>query len=174
MAHPLVEQLRFARNEFQRALRDITVEEGNRHFGSMNSAGWIVGHLASQEQFYWHLMAQGNVVAPEVIACATGKPMSTPPMDEMWRHWEALTEAANPYLDTLTNEHLLTRFNNPDTGQPWRENVGTMLLRQTYHYWFHIGESQAIRQLLGHTDLPNFVGAFGDTPYRPADDTPVS
>lgn len=169
MAHPLVEQLRFARSEFQRALRDITVEEGNRHFGSMNSAGWIVGHLAAQEQFYWHIMAQGNIIAPEVFVAASGRPMSTPPIDEMWTHWQAITGAANPLLDSLTNDRLLTYFTNPDTGQPWRETIGTMLLRQTYHYWFHIGESQAIRQLLGHTDLPTFVGALYEVPYRPAD-----
>ena len=174
MTHPLVEQLRFTRGEFQRALRDVTVEEGNRHFGPMNSAGWIVGHLAAQEQFYWHIMAQGQIIAPEVFVAASGREMSTPRIDEMWQHWQAITEAANPFLDTLTSERLLTHFTNPDTGQPWHENVGTMLHRQTYHYWFHIGESQAIRQMLGHTNLPNFVGALYTTPYRPADDTPVS
>ena len=27
-----------------------------------------------------------------------------------------------------------------------------------YHYWFHIGEAHAVRQMLGHVDLPDFVG----------------
>jgi hypothetical protein len=36
------------------------------------------------------------------------------------------------------------------------------------HYWYHIGESMAIRQLLGHTGLPDFVGDIdGAAPYRP-------
>ena len=37
-----------------------------------------------------------------------------------------------------------------------------------YHYWFHTGENAAIRQALGHTKLPQFVGSI-DTkaPYRP-------
>jgi hypothetical protein len=41
-----------------------------------------------------------------------------------------------------------------------------MLRRVTYHYWYHTGESQAIRQLLGHKNLPEFVGAIHDqAPY---------
>ncbi len=43
-----------------------------------------------------------------------------------------------------------------------RENLGTMLLRTTYHYFFHTGEAHAVRQQLGHPDLPFFVR--GDMP----------
>ena len=39
--------------------------------------------------------------------------------------------------------------------------------RVIYHYWYHTGENLAIRQLLGHTDLPEFVGNIDDeAPYR--------
>jgi hypothetical protein len=37
----------------------------------------------------------------------------------------------------------------------------------TYHYWFHLGEAQAVRQALGHTSLPSFVGDIAQAPYRP-------
>ncbi|MFN8512118.1 MAG: hypothetical protein U0841_05920 [Chloroflexia bacterium] len=37
-----------------------------------------------------------------------------------------------------------------------------MIRRVAYHYWFHNGEAQAVRQLLGHTDLPTFVGDIQD------------
>jgi hypothetical protein len=37
-----------------------------------------------------------------------------------------------------------------------------MLLRTTYHYFFHTGEAHAIRQQLGHPDLPYFVGDMPD------------
>jgi len=48
------------------------------------------------------------------------------------------------------------------------ETPGTKLHRTTYHYWFHLGESQAIRQLLGPAKkLPDFVGGFGHSQYRP-------
>ena len=39
-----------------------------------------------------------------------------------------------------------------------RPNAGTALLYITYHYWSHIGEASAVRQMLGHTALPEFVG----------------
>ncbi len=39
----------------------------------------------------------------------------------------------------------------------WGENAGTALMRNTYHYWFHCGEVNAIRQLLGHREMI-FVG----------------
>lgn len=29
-------------------------------------------------------------------------------------------------------------------------------------YWYHTGENEAIRQMLGHTDLPEFVGNIDD------------
>jgi hypothetical protein len=44
---------------------------------------------------------------------------------------------------------------------PIKERSGTRLRCTNYHYWNHIGESQAIRQLLGHTGLPSFVGDIG-------------
>jgi hypothetical protein len=53
MTHPLVEQLRFARSEWRRALRGIPEANGFRRFEPMNSIGWIVGHMAWHEQRYW-------------------------------------------------------------------------------------------------------------------------
>jgi hypothetical protein len=38
----------------------------------------------------------------------------------------------------------------------------------TYHYWYHLGEALAVRQMLGHRDLPDFVGDIdSQAPYRP-------
>ena len=167
MPHPLVDQLRFTRSEFQRALAGVTDEEARRRFMPMNCISWIVGHLASQEQRYWLTFAQGkDMVVPELKALATGKPASTPPLDEMWAAWHTVMQAVDPYLDSLTTADLLP--SRQADGTPLDESLGTMIRRVTYHYWYHIGESQAIRQLLGHTDLPIFVGDLGDeAPYRP-------
>jgi hypothetical protein len=46
MPYPLVDQLRFTRSEWLRGLNGVTEEDGTRHFGQMNSIGWIIGHLA--------------------------------------------------------------------------------------------------------------------------------
>jgi hypothetical protein len=40
--------------------------------------------------------------------------------------------------------------------------------RLIYHYWYHIGEIQAIRQMLGHQKLPVYVGSIEkQAPYTP-------
>ena len=45
---------------------------------------------------------------------------------------------------------------------------GSLLQRTIYHYWYHTGENAAIRQNLGHTGLPDFVGDIDtEAPYRP-------
>jgi uncharacterized damage-inducible protein DinB len=167
MPHPLVEQLRFTRSEFQRALKGVTDEEARRRFMPMNSISWIVGHLAAQEQRYWLTFGEGRKVVPSLTAYGYGRPASTPPLDEMWEAWHAVTQASDPYLDRQTSETLRLHPNNT-AGKPVGESVGTLIRRVTYHYWYHTGESQAIRQMLGHTKLPTFVGDIGDkAPYRP-------
>jgi hypothetical protein len=169
MPHPLVLQLRFTRKEFQRALKGITAEEAVRRFEPMNCISWMVGHLAWQEQMYWLTQAQGLTPAPEVNACANGQPASNPPLDEMWDAWTRVTKAADEWLDTLDTATLTTHtINRYKVGETYKESIGTRLRRTTYHYWYHTGESQAIRQLLGHTGLGQFVGDIGDkAPYVP-------
>ncbi|MBK8136129.1 MAG: DinB family protein [Chloroflexi bacterium] len=169
MPHPLVLQLRFTRSEFQRALKGVTAEEAVQHFGPMNCISWIVGHLAWQEQMYWLTQAQGITPAPEVNACANGQPMTSPVLDEMWAAWKRVTAEVDKFLEPLDSATLVThtlRLAAPH--EPYKESIGTRIRRTTYHYWYHTGESQAIRQLVGHTGLPQFVGDIGDkAPYVP-------
>lgn len=166
MAHPLVVQLRFARSEFQRCLEGVSAEDAVKRLEPMNCISWIVGHLANQENGYWVYLAQGKALAPELRKLVGfGQPASTPPLATMWATWREITAAADVYLDTLSPDLLLTRF--LWKGSPMDETVGTLLQRNLYHYWFHTGEAHAIRQLLGHTDLPQFVGEFGEAVYRP-------
>jgi len=166
MAHPLVDQHLFTRGEFVRCLKGVCEEDGCRRLPPMNCISWIVGHLAHQENVYWVLQAQGRELYPDLYKLVGwGCPPSTPSLSEMWTVWRTVTEAADEYLETLTPEvlqsHLVWR------GEPLQESVGTMLLRNTHHYWFHLGESHAIRQMLGHTDLPQFVGDMSKAFYRP-------
>ena len=102
-------------------------------------------------------------VSPEVKRFGYGKPLAVPALEEAWAWWRAVTTAADPYLDTLTPAKLTRKW----TRESSAETPGTKLHRTTYHYWFHLGESQAIRQMLGHTKLPDFVGSFRTAPYRP-------
>jgi uncharacterized damage-inducible protein DinB len=167
MTHPLVEQLRFTRNEWRRALEGVSDEEARRRFEPMNSISWIIGHLAWQEQRYWLFRGLGKVPFPELNELVGyGRPACTPPLKEMWNAWENVTQEADPFLDTLTSEILQTFFTG--SGEPDYETAGTRLLRVIHHYWYHMGEIMAIRQLLGHTNLPEFVGDIDiEAPYRP-------
>jgi uncharacterized damage-inducible protein DinB len=164
--HLLVSQLRFARSEFVRGLEGVSAEDGARRVLPMNCISWMVGHLANQEHRYWVMLGQQKNLAPELNdLVGYRKPASTPPLEEMWAVWRRVTAAADEYLETLTPEIMQT-FLLRD-GKPVDESVGTLLLRNTYHYWYHTGEAAAVRQLLGHKDLPEFVGEMNVAAYRP-------
>ncbi len=166
MTHPLVDQLRFTRGEWLRALDGIPAPDAERRLLPMNSIGWIVGHLAWHEQLYWLTRAQGLVPLPglnEIVA--SGGPATTPPLAGMLEAWRSVTAAADPWLDGLAQADVVAPLPGPTGSRP--RLAGSMLRRVTYHYWFHIGEILAIRQILGHADLPEYVGDIdGLAPYR--------
>jgi len=167
MVHPLVEQLRFTRREWRRALRGVPEADGARRLEPMNSIGWIVGHLAWQEQRYFLARAQGRTPLPvldELVS--SGGPPSTPSLRQMLSAWKQVTAAADDWLDALSADVLLEPLPPPGL----RRTAGDAIYRVVYHYWFHIGEILAIRQLLGHSRLPEFVSLSYEqvAPYRPA------
>ena len=167
MAHPLVDQFRFTRSEWQRGLDGLTEEEGAQHFGNMNCISWTVGHLAWHEQRTFLQRPQNIILYPQLNELfAYGAPMNTPSLAEMLEIWRNVTKAADPYLDTLTTQLFLSDLLL--NGQPVGQSRGSALRRITYHYWYHIGEIQAIRQMLGHGNLAEYVGDIEtEAPYRP-------
>lgn len=166
--HPLVSQLRFTRAEFRRGLQRVSERDACRRLGQMNSLSWNVGHLAWQEQRYFLELGTGELLYPEwQERFAFGAPASTPTLRETLSVWTAVTQAADPWLDTLSSDRLL---GHPVVrGRQLNRTFGNLLQRTIYHYWYHNGENQAIRQQLGHQRLPQFVGNIDDeAPYRPA------
>lgn len=135
----------------------------------MNCISWSIAHLASQEQRYWLDFAQSELILAEINETfRSGAPTATPPLDDAWHAWDTITAAADPWLDSVTGDMLETTVVRD--GKPSSVSFGSMLLRTTYHYWYHNGENAAIRQQLGHSDLPQFVGDLdGQAPYRPAE-----
>ena len=167
MPHPLIDQFRFTQHEWLRGLEGVSEDDANKHFGPMNCISWNVGHLAWHEHRYWLELAQGKMLYPQLnVTYAYGAPMSTPSLAEMLGIWHAVTQAADPFLDALTIERLLEELLRD--GKPVGQTIGSALRRITYHYWYHIGEIQAIRQMLGHSNLPEYVGDIEiEAPYRP-------
>ena len=164
MTLPLVEQLRFTRSEWLRVLDGIPEADGVVRLGPMNSIGWIVFHLAWHEQLTFLTRLDGRTPVPEANAHGVnGGPASTPPLADALRAWTAVTDAVDPVLDGLTPARLAEWL--PDSPQP--RLVGSSLQRVIYHYWVHVGEIAAIRQVLGHASVPEFVGPLDRiAPYR--------
>ena len=166
MPQPIVEQLGFTRAEWLRALRGMPEADARRRLEPMNSVGWIVGHLAWHEQRYWLSRAQSRTPVPglnELVA--SGGPATTPPLRQMRTAWRDVLAEADPWLDRLAGSDLL----DPLPGPGAHRSVGDAIQRLIYHYWFHTGEILAIRQILGHRHLPEFVGDLElRAPFRPA------
>lgn len=163
--HPYVTQLRFARSEFMRGVKGVSDDEAQKQIGSLNCISWIVGHMANQEHFFWVRAAQGRNLAPELNdLVGTGKPPSVPSFPEMRQRWAEITAAADTFLNDLDAKGLRARFTWND--KPFPEDVGTLLLRNTYHYWYHLGEALSLRQLLGHASLPEFVGDMSEVRFE--------
>jgi uncharacterized damage-inducible protein DinB len=157
MIHPLVAQLYFTRDEWQRGIEGVSPVDAIKHIGAMNSISWLVGHMAWQEQKYWLELAQGKKPFPDLAArFAAGAPKNSPPLNEVVKIWFEVTRLTRPYLDKLTTADLEAELLRH--GKPVGQSLGSAMLRLIYHYWHHNGEVMAIRQLIGHHNLPEFVG----------------
>jgi uncharacterized damage-inducible protein DinB len=167
MAHPLIQQYYFTRKEWQRGLKGVNDEDAAKHFGPMNCISWTVGHLAWHEQKNWLERAQNKVLFPELNTLyAYNAPMSTPALCDMLKYWKTVTKETETFLDSLTTEDLEKELLRH--GKSVGQTLGSAMHRITYHYWYHIGEIQAIRQMLGQKDLPVYVGDIEKlAPYTP-------
>jgi hypothetical protein len=166
--HPLAQQLHFTRSEFKRGLEGLSDAQARQRLAPMNCISWNIGHLAWQEQRYFLFYAQGKpLLYPQINEqFAYGAPASTPALDEVWEAWHAITHAVDPWMDSVTTEKLQEYVIRD--GKPSPYIFGSLLQRMIYHYWYHTGENLAIRQMLGNTNLPEFVGNIDDeAPYRP-------
>ena len=167
MAHPLVDQLRFTRSEFMRAVKGVSDQDARKRLLPMNCISWNIGHLAWQEQRYFLSFGQGQMLLPDINEeFASGAPASTPALRDVLKAWRTITRAADPWLDSLTSAKLQQFVIHQ--GKPTARMYGNLLQRVIYHYWYHLGENMAIRQKLGHTHLADFVGNIDrQAPYHP-------
>jgi hypothetical protein len=168
-ATPLLAQLRFTRLEWERSLAGLSEADGEVRVGRMNCVSWMVAHLGWQEQHYWLTRMSGSTPRPELNSIgAQGSPASTPSLGAMRAAWQDVTSRADVVLDRLDEAALRAPLSG---GTP--RIVGNAMQRVIYHYWFHVGEILAIRQLLDHPDLPEFVGDIDHiAPYGASDSDP--
>ena len=94
MAHPLVEQLRFTRSEFMRAVKGVNDKDARKRLLPMNCISWNIGHLAWQEQRYFLYFGQGQILLPDLnVLFAYGAPACTPALKDVLKAWHTITKA---------------------------------------------------------------------------------
>jgi hypothetical protein len=139
--------------EFRRGIEGLTASEvlvrHEKADGStMNAIAWIVAHVAA----HW--------TNARALASGEEPRAPRPPADGTPPDYAEALELLRTATDDLgwvraaSDERMSTRYPRLDN-----EMVGTFLMRAVLHTWFHTGEINAIRQLLGHPEI-RFVGAF--------------
>jgi hypothetical protein len=154
--HQLVELQHLTRKEFLRGLQGVSDDDARRRIEPMNCISWIIGHLACQEHAFFVAWPQGRGREPEYAAFAWGSPASQPSPEDVMTLWRTACEAADRCLHTANADSLRKPVIAPHAATE-RENLGTLIVRNIFHYWSHIGEISAIRQMLGHHRPPQFV-----------------
>jgi len=157
--HTLVAMQHLTRREFSRGLRDLSDEDARKRIEPMNCISWIIGHMAWQEHICFVAGPQGSGIGTEYRAFANGSAASQPPLEDTMALWCATCDAADEWLHAATEESMSVMFVSPGL-RGHRENAGTLLTRNIFHYWSHIGEISAVRQVLGHR-APEFVDMHG-------------
>jgi hypothetical protein len=161
----------FAIRNFQRGLEGLTDAEARTRFkkadgGAMNSISWTAGHIA----WHWTRLAtraaSADSSASEPFADLRGRVFrfrtgsddpTPPPLDEVLGLLNE-ARAANAWLDRVDEPTMASlAWNSAEGNRRLDENVGTTLMRVVLHTWFHAGEVNAMRQMLGHAEI-EFVG----------------
>jgi hypothetical protein len=141
-------------DEFRRGLEGLTAEEAMERFEKrdgtrMNAISWTILHIGA----HW----------ANVATAAAGLPLSTPgpprdgtppPFEDALQVFEQATQDLS-WIENTSDEPFLRALS-----ELRGESVGTFLARAIAHTWFHIGEINAVRQLLGHAEI-RFVGPAG-------------
>jgi hypothetical protein len=150
----------FTTDEVERGLEaltesDATVRVKKADGSSMNAISWTVAHIAG------HWLHRPEHLARFAFQSADSTPPSLAEAINWLREGRSFTEQ---WLGRATPE-LMARI--PPGNVTGGESVGTALLRATLHTWFHTGEINAVRQMLGHREIPYVGQMLGRLEWRP-------
>jgi uncharacterized damage-inducible protein DinB len=151
--HTLVQMLNLTRKEFERNLEKLTDEDARKHIEPMNCISWIIAHVACQHRAYFVDWPADRVIDARYLPYGYGAPPSEPPLEEVMGLWRDVCKESEAWLQAATKERLQDICKNPNAGG---ESWGTLLARCIFHTWYHMGEINSIRQILGHKP-PQFV-----------------
>lgn len=145
-------------DQFNRAVDALPTPGQAGAFGRLNAGGWIVAHVARQQDRYWNLSAQRRKpdawLAEQVVG--SGEESSNPPWEEACAAWARVQEGALPYLLGLTADEV----------QRQAPKLPDRLGRAVAHLFVHAGELSAVASLAGAPDL----GLPGELRYSTGSD----
>jgi len=142
------------RKEFERGLCGLTDDDARKRIEPMNCITWIIGHVANQQHDFFVAWPKGKEPENRYKAYGWGSPPSHPPLDEVMSLWQESCEEADVWLQVATKDSLQLQITTPVVMSPGGENGGSLLVRNIFHTWSHIGEISSIRQMLGHQPPP--------------------
>lgn len=162
-----LELARFALSEFERGLDGLTDEDARTRMTKadgteMNAISWNVGHIA---RHWFRVAAYARQEQPpaglEPYTSGPAADPTPPPLSNVL----TLLEDAKTSIDWIreANDALLSATRGSDRHG---ENVGTALMRAVLHTWFHAGEINAVRQMLGHPPIGFVGGMIGNLEWR--------
>ena len=162
------ELARFAFSEFERGLEGISDEEARTRVEKsdgtkMNAITWTIKHISVPWLFGYTLAADRPMPSGMRDYFGADADPTPPPLADalaLFADARASMEAWLPRAD----EDLLS--SKRDFGPLPDENIGTQLMRAVLHTWFHIGEINATRQLLGHAEIPYVGVLLGNLEWR--------
>ena len=164
------ELARFAFSEFERGLTGLTDEEAQTQLTKadgteMNAISWVVGHIAG----HWLILGAyvGQEHPPSVVSPFAPGPTadpSPPPLSDVLKLLEEavgsinwIASADDAFMSSTREERAFGDGSLFQRAGLLGGNVGAALMRVILYTWFHIGEVNAIRQMLGHAEIA-YVG----------------
>ena len=150
----------FTLSEFERGLAGLATEDAAVRLekpgdGRMNAISWTVAHIAR------HWLARTR--PREQLDFRPQDPAHPPPLSDALAWLAEGTSLAGRSLADVSSATL------SQTGDGERENRGTALMRAVLHTWFHIGEINATRQLLGHETIDYLGPTLGRLEWQPGE-----
>ena len=142
-----------ARAAFSEVAAAVPVPAQTGAFDRLNSGGWIVAHVAEQEDQYWSVHAQHREPDPWLAAAQVrfGDPASRPSYVEACDALAKALERGTPYLEGLRAHDLgeVLRTSRAGRGD---QRVQDLLVLQGTHLYALAGELAAIASLAGAPD----------------------
>ena len=143
-----------ARHEFLRAAEALPAPGRGGAIGRLNSGGWIVAHVARQDDAIWNVTLQGLDPDPWLAEqdVGYGSEPSTPPFDEALDALRRVLDRSREYIDGLRSADL-ARVVRHSAARGVDDRLADVLARQTGHMLTHAGELSALGSLVGAPDL---------------------